>query len=52
MIIIGSPVSKLDVKKEYEMYKSNLLKDLGMNSEKELFDDIENELQEVELSSN
>ena len=46
-----SPVSKLDVKKEYEIYKSNLLKDLGLNNEKELFDDIENELQDIELSS-
>lgn len=33
------------------MYKSNLLKDLGLNTEKELFDDIENELQDIELSS-
>ncbi len=47
----SSKVSELNVAKEYNTYKEILVKELGLKDEKELFADIDKELDEIDLSS-
>ena len=51
LIYIESNISKLDVKSEIEKAKKNIMKELGIENEDSLFQDIDNELKEVDLSS-
>ncbi len=44
-------MSRLDADYEFKKYKKNMLKNLGIKDEKDLFGDIDKELEEVDLSS-
>jgi hypothetical protein len=40
----------LDAAEEFKKYKTNLVKELGLTDEKEIYEDIDKELEQVDLS--
>ena len=51
-INLDSKYSKLDVEKEIKSAKEGLVKELGLKNESELYADIDQELNSIDLSSN